>query len=107
MEKEYWTIEEVVEFFQVDQNFLVKLEAEEIVCPICKEKPPSKLFPRSEIEKLRIVKILIEEMDVNLPGVEVILNMRKNMLEMRRQFDDILKDMADSLKKHLKSDISP
>jgi MerR family transcriptional regulator/heat shock protein HspR len=33
-------------------------------------------------------------MEVNLPGVEVILQMRQNMLDMRRQFDDILEDLA-------------
>ena len=36
-------------------------------------------------------------MDVNLPGVEVILRMRQNMLAMRKQFDDILEDITQKI----------
>ena len=43
----------------------------------------------------------MEEMDVNLPGVEVILRMRQNMIDMRRQFDDILEDLARELRKRI------
>jgi hypothetical protein len=38
---------------------------------------------------------------VNLPGVEIILRMRQNMFEMRRQFDEILEDLARQLKQDL------
>jgi hypothetical protein len=40
-------------------------------------------------------------MDVNLAGVEVILNMRSTMLEMRRQMDRILKHVVDEVRKNL------
>jgi len=56
----------------------------------------------AELDKLRLVKVLMEEMEVNLPGVEVILRMRQNMLQMRRQFDDILEDLAIQVKKTIK-----
>ncbi len=36
-------------------------------------------------------------MGVNLAGVEVILRMRQSMIEMRRQFDSILEDLAQEL----------
>jgi len=94
MDKEFWTITEVVEIFHVDERFLDELEEEEIICPACKEHPPAKLFSSADLEKLRLTKILIEEMDVNLPGVEIILRMRQSMFEMRRQFDSILEDLA-------------
>ena len=97
MGKEFWTISEVIEVFQVDEGFLDELEQEEILCPMCKEHSPAKLFSSNELEKLRLAKILIEEMDVNLPGVDIILRMRQSMFEMRRQFDSILEDLA----KHL------
>jgi len=57
----------------------------------------AKLFSKEEMEKLRFAKVLIEEMGVNLAGVEVILRMRQNMFEMRRQFDTILEDLARQL----------
>jgi len=94
MGKEFWTVTEVVEIFQIDERFLDELEEEEIICPVCKEHPPAKLFSSGDLEKLRLAKMLIEEMDVNLPGVDIILRMRQSMFEMRRQFDSILGDLA-------------
>jgi len=58
MTKELWTITEVIEIFQIDERFLAELEEEEIVCPICREDPPAKLFSSSELEKLRLAKML-------------------------------------------------
>ena len=98
MTKELWTITEVIEIFQIDERFLAELEEEEIVCPICREDPPAKIFSSSELEKLRLAKMLIEDMDVNLPGVDIILRMRQSMIEMRKQFDAILEDLAQYLR---------
>ena len=97
MSKEYWTIREVVEIFQVEESFLHALEDEDLVCPICEEDSRSRLFSARDLENLRIAKILVEDMGVNLPGVEVILRMRRNVLQIRRQFDAILEDLARQL----------
>ena len=98
MAKEYWSITEVVKIFQIDERFLSELEEEEIVCPTCPNNASDKLFSALEMEKVRLAKILIEDMDVNLPGVEVILRMRQGMIEMRRQFDAVLEDLARHLR---------
>lgn len=102
MNKEFWTITEVVEIFQVDENFLAELENEEIVCPTCKEDSPAKLFSSNDLEKLRLAKILVEDMGVNLAGVEIILRMRQSMIDMRRQFDAILEDLAQQIHESFK-----
>ncbi len=102
MAKEYWSVTEVVEFFQVDEAFLHDLEEEDIVCPSCGEGLSEKLFSSSELETVRFAKILIKEMDVNLAGVEVALQMRKNMIAMRKQFDAILEDLAREMEEKLK-----
>ena len=98
MTKKYWKITEIVERYRIDRRFLDDLEEEEIICPFCRESSSEKLLSEDELEKLRFARILHEEMDVNLPGIEVILHMRKNMLDMRKQFDDILEDLASRLK---------
>jgi MerR family transcriptional regulator/heat shock protein HspR len=97
MTKELWTITEVSEVFEVEERFLIELEDEEIICSVCNGDPPTKLYTSSELEKLRLVKILTEDMGVNLAGAEVILRMRQGMIEMRRQFDSILEDLAQEL----------
>ncbi len=95
MTKEFWSVTEVIEIFQVEQRFLEELEEEEVLCPICGEASPAKLFSEAELEKLRLAKILVEELGVNLPGVDIILRMRQNMIDMREQFDTILEDLAE------------
>jgi MerR family transcriptional regulator, heat shock protein HspR len=94
MTKELWTVKEVLEVLEVDERFLSELEQEELVCPLCREESPLKVFSSEELEKLRLAKVLVEDMGVNLPGVEVILRMRQMMFEMRKQFDEILEDLA-------------
>ena len=102
MTKEYWTVSEVIEIFHMDEDTISYLEEEEIVCPECFDAQPTKRFSAVELDKLRLVKVLMDDMDVNLPGVEVILRMRKSMIQMRLQFDDILEDLAGQVKKSLK-----
>lgn len=101
MTKEFWTVTEVVEIFEVDEGFLAELEEEEVLCPLCRDDPPAKLFSSTELEKLRLAKLLIDDMGVNLPGVEIILRMRQSIYAMRRQFDDILEDLAGRLRETL------
>jgi MerR family transcriptional regulator, heat shock protein HspR len=93
-EKDFWTVGEVIEIYELEEEFLLDLEEEEILCPVCLKDSPAKLFSRKDMENLRVAKILFEEMGVNLPGIEVILHMRDSMYRMRRQFDDILEDLA-------------
>lgn len=101
MTKEYWTITEVVEIIEIDENVITNLEEEEVICPKCFEDRPTKYFSAVDMDKLRLAKILMDDMDVNLPGVEIILRMRESMLHMRRQFDDILEDLALQIRKTL------
>ena len=98
----FWTVSEVVEFFQMEEDFLAELEEEEIICPICREDSSIKLFSSNELEKLRLIKILFEEMEVNVPGIDIVLRMRQSMIDMRRQFDAIMEDLARHLEKRSK-----
>ncbi len=93
---------EVVDFFQVNEDFLDELEKEDIVCPSCRDGLPEKSFSAGDMENVRLAKILMDEMEVNLAGVEVILQMRKSMIAMRKQFDAILEDLAREMEKNLK-----
>ena len=100
MTKKYWSVTEVVEFFQVNEDFLIDLEREDIVCPSCRDGLSDKAFTAGEMEKVRLAKVLMDEMDVNLAGVEVVLQMRKSMIAMRNQFDAILEDLAREMEKN-------
>jgi MerR family transcriptional regulator/heat shock protein HspR len=102
MGKEFWTITEVTEYFELEENLILDLEKEEIVCPTCQDDGETKLFSVSEMEKLRLIKLLYDEMGVNLPGIDIILRMRQSMIDMRRQFDAVLEDMAKNIQEVMK-----
>ena len=103
MSKEFWSVAEIIEIFNVDQNFIENLEKENIICKVRTEKTSEKSFSLNDMEKLRFAKILMHEMDVNVPGIEVILRMRQNMIDMRKQIDAILEDIAGHLQVVLKN----
>ena len=44
MDKEFWTVTEVMEIFEVDEGFLSDLEEEELLCPVCRAGSPAKVF---------------------------------------------------------------
>lgn len=48
-----------------------------------------RLYSESDIARLRRVKTLIEELGVNLAGVEVILNMVERMGELQQQIEEL------------------
>jgi MerR family transcriptional regulator/heat shock protein HspR len=99
MAKEYWTTTEVIEIFQVETRFLDDLVEEEILHPEGREDPAEKRFSGVDLERLRLAKLLVEEMGVNLAGVEIILRMRRDMFAMRAQFDAILEDVAENVRR--------
>jgi MerR family transcriptional regulator/heat shock protein HspR len=100
MNKDFWTIHEVIEIFEVDEQWLRALEEEDIVCPECRgDDEKEKRFPTHEMEKIRLVKILMQDMGVNLAGVDIILRMRSDMIAMRAQFDSILEDLAAQIRR--------
>lgn len=97
MSKEFYTRKEVLHLLQIKEGLLFSLEKEEIIRPIEKDELHGELFSSLDLERVRLAKLLVEEMDVNLAGVDIILRMRQDMIELRRQFDVILEDVA----KHL------
>jgi MerR family transcriptional regulator/heat shock protein HspR len=54
-----------------------------------------------DVERARVIALLTEELDVNLPGAEVILRMRDDMIAMQRQFEEILASLVTELRRGL------
>src|SRR5215468_9704377 len=51
-----------------------------------------------DAERLRLITVLMREMDVNLPGAAVILHMREDLYAVQRQFDQILQALVEELR---------
>ena len=97
--KEFYTRKEILHLLQIEEGLLFSLEKEEIIHPIEKDGLAGEFFSSLDLERVRLAKLLIEEMEVNLAGVDIILRMRQDMIQLRRQFDVILEDVA----KHLEN----
>ena len=98
MSHKYYYREQIVELLQCDEEFLEQLEVEQMVHSVHLETTGERAFPEDQVERIRIINNLVRDLDVNLPGCEVILRMRENMIRMQQQFDRILETLVAELK---------
>ncbi|MHB8204260.1 MAG: chaperone modulator CbpM [Desulfomonilaceae bacterium] len=98
MNENYYRREQVIEIFGLQETFLDELEREELISCSNVEQSEGKIYTIDQIERIRIISNLVDDLEVNLPGVEVILQMRENMILMRRQFDQILEALVKEIK---------
>jgi MerR family transcriptional regulator, heat shock protein HspR len=97
MTRKYLRVSEVIEICNVPEEFIDTLEREHIIEPIMRRR--LKVYPRDQVERVRVAHVLIQEMGVNLEGAEVALHMREQMIAMQRQFNELLRLLKQQLKK--------
>jgi MerR family transcriptional regulator/heat shock protein HspR len=97
MPRKFLRITEVIKICGVDEDFVIRLEKEKVIYPIVRRS--RKLYPLDQVDRVRVARLLIEEMGVNLEGAEVALHMREQMIAMQRQFNELLRLLGRELKK--------
>lgn len=97
MPRKYLRITEVVKICGVNEDFVLRLEQERLISPVVRQS--QKLYTPDQVDRVRVARLLIEEMGVNLEGAEVALHMREQMIAMQRQFDKLLRLLAEEFKK--------
>ena len=102
MSQRYYYREQIVELFDCDEEFLDKLEAEELVCPVKVDSEKERVFPEDQVERIRVINNLVRDLEVNLPGAEVILEMRENMMRMQERFDRILQALLEEFRERMR-----
>lgn len=96
----YVKVSEVLSELHIDSEFMHALEAEDLIHT--KHTLEGDLVLSSEdVNRIRLALVLTGELDVNLPGVEVIMHMRESMLAMRRQFSQILDALVEEMRRQL------
>jgi MerR family transcriptional regulator/heat shock protein HspR len=101
MAQDYYIRRQVIEVFGFNEELLIELEREDLVYTVEMESMPERVYPPDQFDRLRVISNLINELDVNLAGVEVILEMRDNMIRMQDQFNEILETLVRELKARL------
>jgi hypothetical protein len=91
----YYSRRQLVEVLQVENDFLIALEEEEIVT---RDAPESVAEEFSEImfERARVAVNLVQDLEINLPGVAVILRMREEMAGQRRAIERFVVRLRES-----------
>ena len=97
MARKYLRITEVTKICSVDIKFVKRLEQEQVIRPIIRRQ--EKVYPLDQVDRVRVARLLIEEMGVNFEGAEVALNMREQMIAMQRQFNEILRLLGKRIKR--------
>jgi MerR family transcriptional regulator, heat shock protein HspR len=97
MARRYLRITEVIKICGVDEKFVGDLERERIIQPVIRRN--LKFYAPDQVDRVRVARLLIEEMGVNLEGAEVALHMREQMIAMQRQFNELLRLLGEKLKK--------
>lgn len=90
----HYTRREIVELLQIEDDFIIALESEEI---IVRDAPHGEAIDYSErmLERVRVASNLVDELDVNLPGVAVILQMREQLSEQRRRIERFMLELRE------------
>src|SRR6202045_866805 len=63
----------------------------------------TRLYTDSDLERLEVILTLTREMGVNLAGIEVVLNMREKMAEMKREVEAFTSFVQQKLSRGLRS----
>ncbi|HBP17225.1 MAG TPA: hypothetical protein DEA08_05430 [Planctomycetes bacterium] len=85
MSEERLARSEVVRVLGVSEEFLLTLEQAQVVRP-----DPSGRYTRRALDRVRICWNLQRELDVNVPGQEVILHLLDRLERERAQFREVL-----------------
>jgi len=88
---------EVTKICDVDAKFIMRLERQNVISPIVRRS--HKLYSLDQVDRVRVARLLIKEMGVNLAGAEVALHMREQMIAMQRQFNEILRRLGTERRK--------
>src|SRR5512139_124120 len=100
MTARYIRLAEVCERFAIDEE-LLRVVQEEALVEITHTVESEPVLSPEQAERLRLVAVLMRELDVNVAGVEVILHMHESQCSMQRQFDEILQAMVAELRRRL------
>lgn len=87
--KPLYSIGVVAEMLRVHAQTLRLYERKGLVCPR-RTEGQTRRYSAEDVEELARVLRLTRDLGVNLAGVEIILKLRRRMVDMQKQMDDLL-----------------
>ena len=88
----FYSRQQIVQILDIRDDFLFTLEREEIVFCDAPDEHPGE-FSEQMLERARVADNLVNELEVNLPGVAVILQMRENLAALRHHLENLAREL--------------
>jgi hypothetical protein len=63
----------------ISESQLTVWEHEELIVPVADDAGPERFYDESALRRARVIRTLAEDLGVNLPGIDVILNLLDQM----------------------------
>ncbi len=88
MKQRYYTIKSAAALCGMHEQSLRLYERRGLIRP---QRTPGNIrrYTESDIEQIRFIKRLIDDLGVNLAGVEVILHLRRQLIETQRELEEL------------------
>ncbi len=94
-----YMISAVAELYDIHPQTLRMYERQGLLRPD-RSEGNTRLYSAADLERLELILTLTRELGVNLAGVEVILNMRRNMSRLQQEVGSLMSYVRDELLKH-------
>src|SRR5438445_10568777 len=91
-----YMISAVAELYKIHPQTLRLYERVGLLKP-SRSQGNTRLYTDSDLERLEVILTLTREMDVNLAGIEIMLNMREKKMEMERQMSEFAQEVKQEL----------
>lgn len=88
MKQRYYTIKSAAALCGMHEQSLRLYERRGLIRP---QRTPGNIrrYTESDIEQIRFIKRLIDDLGVNLAGVEVIIHLRQQLIEAQRELEEL------------------
>jgi hypothetical protein len=94
----YVRLSEIAAQYGIDRGALEGLAREKFI-EIKYTLDEEPVVSGEDVDKARLAMLLMNELEVNLAGAEVIVHMREEMLAMQRQFGKILETLIAEIRR--------
>lgn len=93
MKQRYYTIKSAAALCGMHEQSLRLYERRGLIRP---QRTPGNIrrYTESDIEQIRFIKRLIDDLGVNLAGVEVILHLRQQLIEAQRELEELRRRLS-------------
>jgi hypothetical protein len=86
-----YTLQQICELLELDEGLAVELVREAVLIA---DAPEGDHFSALMLERARVARELVQELEVNVAGAAVIVRMREELVDLRRAARQLARELA-------------